>query len=92
METCKIVKIFITFYSNFCSIFRVEWSTKWLGVRLFEGGTKFYYCENIEKIREKMQIFRKFFNFLVGHKFLIMGKINNLIWTCWSAPKKKSDN
>ena len=30
----------------------------------------------------KCKFFRIFFNFLAGHKFLIMGKINNLIWTC----------
>ena len=30
--------------------------------------------KNIEKIREKMQIFQKFLIFGGGHKFLIMGK------------------
>ena len=38
--------------------------------------------KNIEKIREKCKFLRKFFNFPEGHKFLIMGQINNLIWTC----------
>ena len=36
--------------------------------------------KNIEQIREKCNFFRKFFNFRVGHKFLIMGQIKNLIW------------
>ena len=30
--------------------------------------------ETIEKIREKCKFFRKFFNFVAGHKFLIMEK------------------
>ena len=38
--------------------------------------------KNIENIREKCRFLRKSFNFLAGHKFVIMGKINNLIWTC----------
>ena len=32
-----------------------------------------------------MQIYQKIFNFRVGHKFLIMGKIKNLIWTCYNG-------
>ena len=36
-------------------------------------------------MREKCKFFRKFFNFRVGHKFLIMGKIKNLIWTCYNG-------
>ena len=31
-----------------------------------------------------MQIFR-IFNFWAGHKFLIMRKIKNLIWTCYNG-------
>ena len=32
-----------------------------------------------------MKFFRKFFNCRAGHKFLIMGKIKNLIWTCYNV-------
>ena len=39
--------------------------------------------KNWENSREKCKFFRKFFNFRTGHKFLIMGKIKNLIWTCY---------
>ena len=38
--------------------------------------------EKLRKFEKKCKFFRKFVNFRAGHKFLIMGKINNLIWTC----------
>ena len=41
--------------------------------------------KNTEKIREKMQIFQKIFLIFGCHKFVIMGKINNLICTCCSG-------
>ena len=37
----------------------------------------------MRKFEKKCKFFRKFFNFRGGgHKIVIMGKINNLIWTC----------
>ena len=41
--------------------------------------------KSIDKIREKMKIFYKIFNCRAGHKFLIMGKVKNLIWTCYNG-------
>ena len=38
--------------------------------------------KNLRKFEKKCKFFRKFFNFRAGHKFLIVGKINNLIWAC----------
>ena len=39
----------------------------------------------MRKFEKKCKFFRTFFNFLAGHKFLIMGKIKNLIWTCYNG-------
>ena len=43
------------------------------------------YLQNCWENSRKMQIFRKFFNFLAGYNFLIMGKIRNIIWTGYNG-------
>ena len=41
--------------------------------------------EKYWEIREKCKLFRNFFNFRAGHKFLIIGKIKILTWTCYNG-------